>query len=245
MAKNIFFKTLMLKGEAGGTITSIEKIGVSGGAYVFRIHLSDGSSEDFEVNETVDTDIVESLITAATPGIVSQAGAQTDAKIESAILNKIYPVGSIFMSTVSTNPGTYLGGTWEAWGSGRIPVGIDTNDSDFDTPNKTGGSKSHTLTVDEIPAHSHTHSHNINYDEVGGLSDKRMFSGHVDSESGEDKYTFTAANAQGVPGTLDIQKVESFGNPLKTDSNSTSAGGGQAHSILNPYIVCYMWRRVS
>ena len=51
----------------------------------------------------------------------------------------MYPVGSIYMSTSSTNPSTYFGGTWVAWGSGRVPVGINTSDSNFNTVEKTGG----------------------------------------------------------------------------------------------------------
>lgn len=40
--------------------------------------------------------------------------------------------------------------------TGRVPVGKDTNDTDFDTLGKTGGEKTHTLTIQEMPSHSHT-----------------------------------------------------------------------------------------
>lgn len=53
----------------------------------------------------------------------------------------MYPVGSIYLSVNSTNPSQLFGGEWEQWGKGRVPVGIDTNDSDFNTVQKTGGSK--------------------------------------------------------------------------------------------------------
>lgn len=62
-------------------------------------------------------------------------------------LNKnIYPVGSIYISVKNTNPNSYFGGTWVAWGSGRVPIGINSNDTDFNTAEKTGGSKSHNHT---------------------------------------------------------------------------------------------------
>lgn len=51
----------------------------------------------------------------------------------------MYPVGSIYMSVVNTNPASYFGGTWVAWGSGRVPVGINTADANFNTVEKTGG----------------------------------------------------------------------------------------------------------
>lgn len=66
-----------------------------------------------------------------------------------------HPVGSIHISTNDVNPSNYLGGTWVAWGSGRVPVGVDANDTNFNTVEKTGGEKTHTLTVDEIPSHHH------------------------------------------------------------------------------------------
>ena len=56
-------------------------------------------------------------------------------------LSMIYPVGSIYMSVNSTNPSTLFGGTWVAWGTGRVPVGVDTSQTEFNTVEKTGGSK--------------------------------------------------------------------------------------------------------
>ena len=72
-------------------------------------------------------------------------------------LSDVYPVGSIYINAaVSTNPGTLLGfGTWVAFGTGRTMVGIDAAQTEFDTLEETGGSKTHTLTVSEIPAHTH------------------------------------------------------------------------------------------
>lgn len=71
------------------------------------------------------------------------------------IFDLIYPVGSIYISVSSTNPSTLFGGTWTAWGAGRVPVGIDASQTEFDTVEETGGAKTHTLTVDEIPSHYH------------------------------------------------------------------------------------------
>jgi len=72
-------------------------------------------------------------------------------------LSDVYPVGSIYINASDgTNPGTLLGfGTWVAFGAGRVPVGIDATQTEFDTAEETGGAKTHTLTVSEIPAHTH------------------------------------------------------------------------------------------
>lgn len=71
------------------------------------------------------------------------------------LIDLIYPIGSIFMSTASANPGAYLGGTWELWGKGRVPVGVDEAQTEFASAEKTGGEKTHTLSVNEMPAHRH------------------------------------------------------------------------------------------
>lgn len=67
----------------------------------------------------------------------------------------MHRVGDIIFSTFDENPSTIYGGTWVAWGKGQVPVGVDTSDSDFNTVEKTGGEKEHTLTVDEMPSHKH------------------------------------------------------------------------------------------
>ena len=81
------------------------------------------------------------------------------AGINASVVDLIYPVGSIYMSVSSTNPGTVFGrGTWVAWGSGRVPVGVDTSDTSFNTAEKAGGEKNHTLTIGEIPSHNHSYT---------------------------------------------------------------------------------------
>ena len=93
-------------------------------------------------------------------GNVTEAGdtftAANMTDFENKIYNAIYPVGSIYMSVNNTNPSTLFGGTWVAWGAGRVPVGVDTADTDFDTVEETGGEKAHTLTIAEMPSHIHT-----------------------------------------------------------------------------------------
>lgn len=67
-------------------------------------------------------------------------------------------VGQVIMSTTlrtASQVEEIYKGRWEAWGQGRMPVGVDPDDYDFDSPNKRGGKKRVTLTVDQIPSHSH------------------------------------------------------------------------------------------
>ena len=87
-------------------------------------------------------------------------------------LQAVYPVGSIYINaSVATNPGTLLGfGTWVAFGAGRVMVGIDSSDTDFDAAEETGGSKTKTLSISELPAHTHTIAASTSDTDAGGIS---------------------------------------------------------------------------
>lgn len=73
-----------------------------------------------------------------------------------ATLSSVYPVGSIYTSVVATNPSTFFGGQWNPFGQGKVMIGVDSTDTDFDTVGNTGGAKTHTLITDEIPSHTHS-----------------------------------------------------------------------------------------
>lgn len=84
--------------------------------------------------------------------VLSVNGQTPDMDGDVNILDKVYPVGSLYMSVNNVNPATLFGGTWEAWGAGRMPVGVDAAQSEFDTVEKTGGAKTVTLTGNQIPS---------------------------------------------------------------------------------------------
>lgn len=72
------------------------------------------------------------------------------------ILNLVYPIGRGFIDFTNTDYSNYLGFTWKRELVGLTPVGYNAGDEDFDTIGKTGGEKTHTLTIDEMPKHNHT-----------------------------------------------------------------------------------------
>lgn len=86
------------------------------------------------------------------PAIVNASNFRIDG---TNVLLKAYPVGSIYMSVNNTNPGTLFGGTWVKFGAGRCLVGVDTSQTEFNTIEKIGGEKTHTLTIEEMPKHKH------------------------------------------------------------------------------------------
>jgi hypothetical protein len=138
------------------------------------------------------------------------------------IIDIIYPVGSIYMSVNNVNPGTYLNGTsWEIWGSGRVPVGV-SSDTEFNTVEKTGGEKAHTLTTAEMPSHYHDELH-------WGSSTSRQFGvNHGSSNIKNPQWYFTYA---------------SVSSTAQANFYSGNTGGNGSHNNLQPYITCYMWKR--
>lgn len=129
-----------------------------------------------------------------------------------------YPVGSIYMSVSPTSPSTLFGGTWAAWGTGRVPVAVDTSQTEFNTVEKTGGEKTHVLTRGEVP------------DDQG----TRWSWG----TSGNVHIPVDAAAGAGSSNNL-----YTWQNDPAWDANAWTGGG--AHNNLQPYITCYMWKRTA
>ena len=132
------------------------------------------------------------------------------------ILDIIYPVGSIYMSVNSTNPKNLFGGTWVAWGTGRVPVGIDTSQTEFASVEKTGGEKTHKLTVKEMPSHRHS---------LAGYRD-------------------TSANATATDKRPRMYAQGSGASWDGGDSIGLT-GDSQAHNNLQPYQVVAYWKRTA
>jgi hypothetical protein len=120
-----------------------------------------------------------------------------------ATIANAYPVGSIYMNaTNSTNPATLLGfGTWVSFGAGRVPVGINPSDTDFDTAEETGGAKNHTLTLSQIPSHTHTISGNIS--RSGFSFEHHQFNSRMPGENYDTNPT--VSNAGGGQGHNNLQ----------------------------------------
>ena len=115
------------------------------------------------INNTLTSDSITEALSAAQgkalKTLIDVLQASISTSINNAILEdnkKRYYVGKIIMDTANVNPATYLGfGTWTLWGAGRVPVGVDTTDSDFNSVEKTGGEKKHTMTIAELVEHDH------------------------------------------------------------------------------------------
>ena len=75
--------------------------------------------------------------------------------MQKGLMDLVFPIGSIYITQSNTNPNSILEfGTWERV-KGKVLVGLDEADTNFNSIGKTGGEKTHTLTTNEIPSHSH------------------------------------------------------------------------------------------
>jgi hypothetical protein len=132
--------------------------------------MPDSKISDLTADTAPTTD--DLIVTVNAPGTTPANKRVTIASL----FGLLYPVGSLFISTLSTNPGTLLGvGTWAVFGAGRTLVSLDSGDTDFDTVEETRGAKTHTLSEAEMPAHTHTTS--LKADATSGSDYPHFFAG--------------------------------------------------------------------
>lgn len=185
-------------------------------------------------------------------------GAQTTVD---AILKNLYPIGSIYFSTVDKNPSEYFGGTWVQWGSGRVPVGVDSMQSEFNYAEKTGGIKtvdlSHSHTVNSHSHSSPAHSHSLEsgWAKIGRCGNyMEGIAYKTGAGAGSTTYDRAQTNGGGIAGgsfaatdTTALGGSTSSTSPGNTGSASpgTNSQLSGSQSILQPYITCYMWKRTA
>ena len=240
-------------GKINADLDTVDGIFVSNGTGT-SVGLNVGSGKTLTVGGTLDceggnidgtvigasTAAAGTFTTVTASGNINTTGGQFQLNGTN-IFEKIYPVGSIYTNAaVSTNPATLLGfGTWAAFGAGKVMVGLDSSDSSFDTVEETGGAKTHTLSIAEMPAHNHVIT------STSSVTD----SGH--------SHTFPIGSGTGTPmpdqnpldgntqTSLASTNTATTGITVSTTSSSANTGGGGAHNILQPYIVVYMWKRTA
>ena len=128
--------------------------GINAPEYLYK-----DSAANFTYNPSTNALTAGSFVGAVALSNVTGLQSALDAKTtQAAALLAVYPIGSVYTSVVSTDPSTLFGGNWEAFGAGRVMVGLDSGDTDFDTVEETGGAKTHALSIAEMPAHSHTYT---------------------------------------------------------------------------------------
>ena len=175
-------------------------------------------------------------------------------QVKEELLNLSHPIGSVYISMNSTHPATLFGGTWEALPAGRVLLGQGKADSGttYKAGNK-GGNESHVLSISEIPSHSHSGS--IGYTDLSGdfrARSNTFYSENQDSILGRGVTTrghfSVIQSGLRSEGNKDDNRTEyicHFDGNHNHGISIGNNGGGQAHSLMQPYLVAYMWKRTA
>jgi len=175
----------------------------------------------------------------ATCGFVRNAIAKFAPMLDT--MKKIYPVGSIYMSTVSTNPATLFGfGTWEAMPAGRVLLaqGKSSWGTTYNA-GSTGGEATHQLTVGELPSHGHSASTNTTGNHTHTHPGWQMGEGirHQDGCSAIPQ----RGDRGGYNGTYTFSTAGNHSHTITVNNT----GSNTAHNNMQPFIVTYIWRRTA
>jgi len=190
-----------------------------------KANLNGSASETFSA---VTAAAGTSTTQVATTAFVETATSSTN------IADQVYPIGAIFTTvTAYANSAAVVaaigGTTWVAFAAGKMLIGLDSGDTDFDTVEQTGGAKTHTLTEAEMPKHYHS---------LRGPNGPFTSSQPTGSTTAGGNYGGgTPDDGSSAYGSM------STGGGATSGSASTGTGNGTAHSIMNPYIAVYMWKR--
>lgn len=135
-----------------------------------------------------------------------------------ALIDRIYPVGSIYISTSSTfNPQNVWGGTWRKTADGRCLIGANST-----YPlGSTGGEAEHILENNEMPSHDHE------------LSDWAM------------SWKMNGAKGEVNLGVSAISDAWTNNRGYFKSRTTKPTGGSQPHNNMQPYLAVYIWERIA
>lgn len=123
--------------------------------------------------------------------IIRDVSSQTDKKVTiAALAGLLFPVGYVMAFADDEDHSAEFGLEWERYGAGKVLVGKDGSDTDFDTVGETGGEKTHKLTISEMPKHDHSYySGRWAWAEQGG-------GGDIINSQSETSYGFTRTSGK-------------------------------------------------
>ena len=163
------------------------------------------------------------------------------------LLDFVHPVGSIYWSSNDTDPAILFGGTWV-----RIKDKFLWAMGDSDTLNSTGGEKTHTLTIDEMPSHNHIFRGIKNTVNVSGGNHRHGFPNdnlRPLTRYGEERWTGDGNYKAGSIYETEYSGNLSMSGEFTPNGNIDNTGGingiTQPHNNMPPYIVKYCWERIA
>jgi microcystin-dependent protein len=212
--------------DAAGSAASAQAAAEATAAAALLAHTGSHAPANAQKNSDITKEEIEAKLTGEIVSHTHPGGAGGGSPLDA------WPVGSVYIAVDSTDPATrFGGGTWAAFAAGRVLVGLDAGQTEFDTAEETGGAKAVTLTAAQsgLPQHTHlqdAHAHveNSNNATTGGL---RGWGAPDTSTSTPAATGYSTASATAV------------------NQNAGPSDAQEAHSNLQPYITVYMWKRTA
>lgn len=177
--------------------------------------------------------------------------------VSNQILNKAYPIGSIYITLVNTNPSEIIGGEWRRVAEGRCLVGVSAERNI--TLRKTGGSITTILNESNIPAHDHSINISGNTSEVGDhthtardttsyvkMTEEYSNGYHMYTRSyDDDRYSSKHKYYHNDTTHNDTNGAGGHSHSVTVSGKTGRVGSGAPLNVENPYLGVYMWERIS
>ena len=157
--------------------------------------------------------------------------------LKPALLDAIYPIGSIYISISSTNPASLFGGTWEQL-KDRFLVGAGNSYS----AGEAKGSSSTTLTVENLPSHNHGNVQAAFYARDGVNENTDIY---AQKEGGNVTITESASGAPEWGNGISTGTRKHYLTEIAINAPTENTGSGTSFSNLPPYLAVYMWKRTA
>lgn len=157
------------------------------------------------------------------------------------IVNLIYPIGSIYMSINSTSPTILFGGTWTQLKDKFLLGASETYIS-----GESGGEPTHTLTIDEMPLHTHTFTgSSVTTSETGSHNHEVPDTTNSETSSSSTYRLESWAKAGNTDRHPMTASAGDHTHTVTAKGTNSNTGGGEAFSIMPPYLPVYMWQRTA
>lgn len=174
------------------------------------------------------------------------SGTYTDARLKN-IFNIVYPLGAIYISADSTDPATIYGGTWAAFGEGRVLIGVGSSIVDADsntmtfTAGTTAGHYKKVIETAQVPDHAHfvvgdADADNATRDYIANTRPHMARTGTY----GSDQTDYVIGHTNNEPD----QSLTGYPKTVAGVDIDTTADSAKVER-LQPYVVVYMWKRTA
>lgn len=224
--------------------------------YILPYASSSGKLENLNTNETITFDEVKSAVNNF---ISKDSTTNVDGVMINAIADIVYPIGSVYISVNEMSPQQLFGGEWEKI-EGRFLLGSDNSYS----LGATGGEVEHTLTINEMPSHTHTqnsHNHTQNSHNHTQNSHNHTQNAHYHAMTGNKTTGLqggsylrvgairSAEGSKNTNSTTATNKATTATNKATTATNiaatatNQNTGGSQPHNNMPPYLAVNIWKR--